>query len=377
MKRTISLRILGTPEQKKILADLQTMFAQACNAVVLYALQNKCSNRVALHHQCYYKLREAFSELGLQMTCNAICKVAGSYKTLVSNRPNLKKENWPEITYRDNTSVHYDKRTYSLKGDTLSLFTISGRIRIQIKTGKFQQQYLDIGTPKEAELIHKKDNWYFNLVLDIPDTEPITSGYVMGVDLGENNLASTSTGKLFGGGKLCYERDKYLHLRKRLQSNGSKSAKQLLKKVSCCESRHVRHVNHEVSKDIVKEAIANNCNVIAMENLVNIRKRIKAGKRVRSRLHRWAWAQLQEFVEYKAQAVGIKVVYVNPAYTSQTCSVCGNIGHRKKHQFSCPFCGRLAHADLNAGLNIASLGRTAVLSTGKVNCPNVAVTSNH
>ncbi len=53
-----------------------------------------------------------------------------------------------------------------------------------------------------------------------------------------------------------------------------------------------------------------------MEDLTNMRKRIKAGKRVRFRLN--GWAQLQDFVEYKARAKGIKMVYVNPAYTSKT-----------------------------------------------------------
>lgn len=375
MRRTISIRILANPNQEQILAHMQAVFAKACNAAGKYASQNKCSNRVALHHLCYYELRESFPRLGSQMACNAIHNVAKSYKTLLANRPKLKKQAWPEMAFRPNASVHYDKRTYTLKSDRISLFTLSGRIRVQLKIGNFQKQYLDIGTPKEAELIRRKNGWHFNLVLELPEPQKIISCSVLGVDLGENNIATTSTGKLLGGGCLSHERDKYLNLRRRLQSNGSKSAKQLLKKVSGRESRHVRHINHETSKAIVEEAIANNCNVIAMENLTNIRKRIKAGKRIRSRLHRWAWAQLQEFVEYKAQAQGIQVVYVNPAYTSQTCSVCGNIGNRNRHRFSCPVCGRLAHADLNAGLNIASLGRTAVLPTGKVNCPNVAALS--
>ena len=236
-----------------------------------------------------------------------------------------------------------------------------------MKLGNFQKAYLEKGTPKEAELIKKPKGWFLNLVLEVPDAEPGKTGGVLGVDLGESNLATTSSGKLFDGGKLSHERDKFLNLRKRLQRNGSKSAKQLLQKVSGRESRHVRHVNHEVSRKIVAEAVRTGCSTIAMENLTNIRKRIKAGKRVRSRLHRWAWRELQDFVEYKAKEAGIQVVYVNPAYTSKTCSVCGNTGVRQKHRFSCPVCGRLAHADLNAGLNIASLGLTAVRSTGAVN----------
>lgn len=109
---------------------------------------------------------------------------------------------------------------------------------------------------------------------------------------------------------------------------------------------------------------------IVMENLTRIRNRIKAGKRMRARLHRWAWRQLQTFVEYKAKTAGIAVEYVNPAYTSQTCSACGNLGKRIKHRFECS-CGLRAHADLNASRNLARIAETAVSARAVVNTPNV------
>ena len=62
-----------------------------------------------------------------------------------------------------------------------------------------------------------------------------------------------------------------------------------------------------------------------MENLTTIRDNIKAGKRVRSRLHRWSFRQLQTFIEYKAQEEGIQVECINPKYTSKTCNNCGAI----------------------------------------------------
>ena len=193
----------------------------------------------------------------------------------------------------------------------------------------------------------------------------------MGVDLGENNIAATSTGKVIGGGKLRYDRDRFLAIRRRLQRNGSQSAKQLLKRLSGKEARHVTQVNHQVANAIIAEAIEHNVGVIALEKLTNIRKRIKAGKRVRARLHRWAWYQLQTFIEYKAEAVGIEVIYVNPAYSSKTCNKCGAIATRNKHRLTCS-CGNRAHSDLNASQNLAWLGETAVSSRGAVNRPNVA-----
>jgi IS605 OrfB family transposase len=68
-----------------------------------------------------------------------------------------------------------------------------------------------------------------------------------------------------------------------------------------------------------------------MEDLTNIRKRIKAALRVRTR-HRWALRQLQDFITDKA-AFGIATVLSNAAYTSMACSQCGQIGSRVKHRF--------------------------------------------
>ena len=72
------------------------------------------------------------------------------------------------------------------------------------------------------------------------------------------------------------------------------------------------HVNHEVSRAIMAEALACNAGVIAMERLTHIRQQSRAGKRVRTRLHRWAWGQPQSLVPYKAQ--GLAVAFVNPAF---------------------------------------------------------------
>jgi IS605 OrfB family transposase len=238
--------------------------------------------------------------------------------------------------------------------------------------GDFQAHYLAAGKPKEAKLVRRGKQWFFNLVLALPDAAPFNGDGVMGCDVGENVLISTSTGKLVGGGELRYHRDRFLALRRRLQADGSQSARQLLKKISGRERRHVTHVNHEASKSIVDEALRCGASTIAMEELTHIRKRIKGNKRMRSRLHRWAWRELQVFIEYKAQASGIEVIYLNPAYSSKTCSVCGCLGNRVKHKFSCS-CGHLAHSDLNSSLNLAKLGGSIEPSRAGVTRPNVAV----
>jgi transposase len=66
------------------------------------------------------------------------------------------------------------------------------------------------------------------------------------------------------------------------------------------------------------------------------------------------WGDLVHRLEQKARG---RVEKVNPAYTSQMCSVCGHCapGNRESQAvFWCVACGHRAHADVNAAVNIAA-----------------------
>ena len=301
MKRTASIRLDLDFSQIQKSISLTEAYENACNQIVPFVVEHRCWNRVALHNLAYSKVR-ASSKLGSQMVCNAIFSVCKAYQ----NRQIPKGEEIPTIVFRRGRSVHFDKRTYTIKGEYISLYTLEGRITVKMRMSPYQQAYLNQGLPKEGELICKKGKWYFNLVFDLPDPSATQNTAVFAIDTGENNLAVTSSGKFFGGGKIRHERDQYLAKRRRLQSNGSQSAKQLMRKISGKEARRVKQINHEVSKEIIKEAIVQNAGVIVLEDLTHIRKRIKAGKKMRSRLLRWPFRQLQEFLAYKAESQGLR-----------------------------------------------------------------------
>ena len=345
MQRTISILLETRQEESKQFSQLQEAYHSACNQIVPDVIANRCWNRVALHRLVYTKMR-SISPLGSQMICNAIFSVCKAYKA----KSIFPEEEVPKVFFHKGKSVHFDKRTYSIKGEFISLYTLGKRVKVRMKFGPHQKAYFSQGVPKEGELICKKGKWYLNLVLDLPDPTPQQIERLLGIDLGENNVFATSTGKICRGGKIRCERDKFLAKRRALQSNGSQSAKQLLKKISGKEGRRMKHVNHELSKKIVEEALEQKAQAIVLEDLTNIRNRIKAGKRMRIRLHRWGFRQLQTFIQYKAEAHGLSVMYVNPAYSSQICSVCDCIGVRERHQFKCS-CGNQQHADCNASQN--------------------------
>src|SRR5919201_638409 len=112
MLRTASIRLNLTCAQAAALHALRTTYADACNRLVPVVREHRCWNRVALHHRTYSRLRTETS-LGSQMACNAIYTVCKAYKAQ-KTLGRIGKDAVPVIRF-ERASVHYDKRTYTLK----------------------------------------------------------------------------------------------------------------------------------------------------------------------------------------------------------------------------------------------------------------------
>lgn len=61
--------------------------------------------------------------------------------------------------------------------------------------------------------------------------------------------------------------------------------------------------------------------------------------------------RLASFIEYKAKLSGIRIEYVNTAFTSQMCLKCGSVHHANDRNYSCK-CGYHTHRDLLGAINI-------------------------
>ena len=216
----------------------------------------------------------------------------------------------------------------------------------------------------------KNHNVIFNLSIDIPienKYKPVENRS-LGVDLGmavpvymcvdSDTYKKKSLGSI---NNFLRVKEQMQERRRKLQkdltlTNGGKGRKkklQLLDKLKENESNFCKTYNHKLSKEIVKFAKTNKCEFIKMEKLT------KDGF-PNSVLRNWSYFQLQTMVEYKAKREGIKVLYVNPAYTSQTCSKCGHTdkenrpkGEKGQAYFKCTCCGFEINADHNASINIA------------------------
>jgi putative transposase len=200
-KRTASILIEADTAAFSALVDVQAAYANACNLLVPVVIENRCWNRVLLHNTAYDWLRPQ-TPLGSQ--CNTFRTVCGAYASMRSNGKIEDDKPVPVANFRK-ASVHYDVRTFTMRGDKLSLWTMTGRVEVTLRPGGHQQRLLAWGKPKEAELVFRKGRMYFNLVLEKEITFKPT-GPVVGLDVGEKNLAATDTGRIWGGGELRHNR---------------------------------------------------------------------------------------------------------------------------------------------------------------------------
>ena len=113
----------------------------------------------------------------------------------------------------------------------------------------------------------------------------------------------------------------------------------------------IRDCLHKHTTNFVRRCHQAGIGTIVVGDLTGIRAHIDYSKRANQRLHQWAFGKVSELITYKAQALGIKVVSIGEAYTSQTCPKCG---HRKKpanRDYTCK-CGFQYHRDGVGAINI-------------------------
>src|ERR1700730_15948539 len=151
--RTACIRLKVSPEEAARLSALRTAYTDSCNRRVPRVQAARCWNRVSLHQLGYRRLRQETS-LGAQMACNAIFSVCKAYRSQrVLGR--ITQEAVPSLRF-NRASVHFDQRTYTLKGEVVSHNTLQGRILVPLILGDHQRRILQSGRPKEAELVFRQ-----------------------------------------------------------------------------------------------------------------------------------------------------------------------------------------------------------------------------
>ncbi len=344
MKQTLVVKLLPTPAQATSLLATMERFNAACDTIAAVAFGAGTSSKFAVQKLVYADVRRDFG-LSAQMTIRAIAKVCEAYKRDKATLPH----------FRPHGAMTYDERILSWQGPSaIAILTLDGRLTVPYTFGAYQAARLD-RIKGQADLVYRDRRFYLHATIETPAAPESDPTGWLGVDLGIVHLAADSDGTTYSGAQVNGLRIRHERLRKRLQAQGTRSAKRLLGKRRRKQGRFQSHTNHTIAKHIVAVAQGTHRG-IALEELRGISQRVTVRKRERSRHGNWAFARLRGFVEYKARLAGVPLALVDPRNTSRECPACGHTAKENRphrSSFLCVSCGLSGPADTIAATNVA------------------------
>ncbi len=355
MDRTIRICLQPTPEHATALAVTARQFTDAFNLVCAYGWQAGEKNGVTLHHATYRDSKGVAPDLVSDLHIQARVKATDAIKSALTRQRQGRKTTCPRSRA---CPPRYNLHTYRVDwaARVVNLSTVAGRQRIPFQVPAYAARYAGCPTAT-ADLVSKRGHWYLHVIVSAPapDVEPTDT--IVGVDLGVTRAAVSSDNRFHGERRWRELEARDFRVRRKLQTTGTRSAKRHLRKLAGRTARRRRDHDHVVSRRIV-DGVPQGA-TIAVENLTNIRSRVKARKANggQRRLHSWSFAILKGYIAYKAEERGIRVEGIDPRHTSQTCHRCSfqhRSNRRSQSEFWCRSCGYRTNADRNGALNIAT-----------------------
>ena len=230
------------------------------------------------------------------------------------------------------------KVPFTKKGYKNQLKVVNLPIKEHIQSLKFSDW--DRKTTVRLSKDPHNDKLYITLLYEKEEIPKLTEGKSLGFDIGYKKLLADSEGNYHGVGmQAVYDR---LANKKR----GSKKYNGLLK-----------HKNQEINRITKQVNLLGVANVV-VEELLDVKRGSKLPRKFNNKLQYWSYRTVLDKLESRSEVEGFHLVYVDPAYTSQTCSCCGVVdkSNRQGEIYSCSTCGTTIDADYNASINILHRG---------------------
>lgn len=282
-------------------------------------------------------------------------------------------------TRRYKGSIPYSHKTRSFMIDSpmYKYFFIDNKLMLEVaglEKGKrivFELKDRNIHTGNLRIVLQDDETLEVHRVKKVAVCEPSKDEYVLALDKGYTSQFATSSDKEYGvklGELLTKEterlnevnakRNKIWAQIKKYEELGDFEKAERIKKNNFGWKKYNRlknkfaettksYVNHSIYETLDKEKPT----TVICERIDFASWYKKMSKAQKRKLARWLKGYIQERLEYVCSLRQIKIIEVNPAYTSQICHKCGSFGDRNGKVFKCPHCGTM-DADINAGHNI-------------------------
>jgi len=275
-----------------------------------------------------------------------------------------KKVGFPSFQ-KDCRSVEYKTSGWKLSADCKSItFTDKCGIgRLKMK-GTRDLGFYDLSQIKRVRLVKRADGHYVQFCVSVDRLEVLPStGKTIGLDVGLKEFYTDSNGdsvpnpRFLRKGETALKRSQRLVSRKVKGSLNRRRARVILGK------RHLK-ISRQRKDHAIKLArcVITSNDVVVYEDL-RVSNMVKNHCLAKS-ISDASWYQFRVFLEYFGKVFGRITIAVNPAYTSQECSDCGEVVKKSlsTRTHACQ-CGCVMDRDHNAAINILNRG---ISTTGHV-----------
>jgi putative transposase len=303
---------------------------------------------------------EGIAQLNFSASQNILRQLDKAFQAFFRRVKSGDKPGFPRFKGKD----RFHSITFPTYGNGIKLK--KGKLYIQNVGSVRINLHRDIkGTIKTVTVKRQNGRFYASFSCDdIPQNILPASTKEIAIDVGVKSFAVMSDGKVIDNPKYLKQSEAKL---KEIQSQYSKKqSKNLKRKLARFHEKITnqrKDFQHKLSRKIV-----DNFGFIFVEKL-HPKEMVKGNFRTLNKyINDAAWAQFFNYLSYKAEEAGRKLIRVNAKNTTQACSGCGKIVKKdlSVRVHDCPQCGLNLDRDHNAALNILRRGQRLVLSTEAV-----------
>ncbi len=335
-KSTISLKHANTGKKEKILYFLAE-YKVLVNCYIDHLWNNQIFSGMFV---------KDIPEIGTHLSARIQQCAAKQALAIVKSQRKRRKKTKPKYT---RLLANLDSRFVEIKEGSnsfdlwLKLSSFERKVKLWLPSQKHVQfnKFSSWNMKKSIRLYEKDEDLFVDVYFEKEKPTKKEKGQSIGFDIGYKKLLVDSNGKQYG--------TDFSKIAEKIarKTQGSKAFKRSLQERDEFINRVVKTVDISTVKQIV------------VEDLKNVKKNSKGKirKSFNNKLQRWTYPKILKKLEMISEENGVHFLKINPAFTSQTCSLCKTVdkSFRKGEQFRCGKCGLQLDADHNAARNVLSL----------------------
>lgn len=230
------------------------------------------------------------------------------------------------------------------------------------------------GQIRNATVLRDGERWYISFCIEdgLPEGEP-NGRSAVGVDRGVKAAVACSNGQIRDRAFITPpETERLRRLQRQLArcQKGSQRRQACRMKIARLTARvRVRREDfcawtaNQLTRDhglvVVEDLKIRNMTASARGTIDQPGRNVRQKAGLNRAILDKGWGGLLLRLEHKARYNGSKIIKVNPAFTSQTCNVCGHVAAESREsqaRFRCVACKHQDNADVNAATNILAAG---------------------